>query len=79
MTLGDYPVVSLLQAREQQFVTRKKLTTGIDPMAEWKAIAKVRQKEIQDQRRQFERSFEKIAHEWWAWWSVASRRSMQPR
>jgi hypothetical protein len=44
--LGDYPVVSLLQAREQQFVTRKKLAAGIDPMAEWKAIAKVHQKEI---------------------------------
>src|SRR5579875_2021166 len=34
MALGEYPIVSLAQARERQFAERKKLEAGIDPMAE---------------------------------------------
>jgi hypothetical protein len=37
MALGEYPIVSLGQARERQFAERKKLEAGIDPMAERRA------------------------------------------
>src|SRR5579872_5729294 len=44
MAIGEYPVVSLAQARERQFVARKKLSAGVDPMAERKAEAEFRQR-----------------------------------
>ena len=45
MALGEYPVVNLAQARERQFVARKKLAVDLDPMAERKAEAETRQRE----------------------------------
>jgi hypothetical protein len=39
-------------------------------MAERKAVVEMRRKEVDDQQRQSERSFEKIARERWAWWSI---------
>ena len=37
MALGEYPVVSLAQARDRHFAARKKLAAGIDPVAERKS------------------------------------------
>lgn len=70
MAIGEYPIVSLGQARERQFAERKKLEAGIDPMAERKAEAESRQREAEAVQRQVESSFEKIARKWWKWWSV---------
>ena len=70
MAIGEYPIVSLGQARERQFAERKKLDAGIDPMAERKAEAEFRQREAEAVQRQAESSFEKIARKWWKWWSA---------
>ena len=70
MALGEYPVVSLAQARERHFAARKKLAAGIDPMAERKAEAEIRQREAKARQREAENSFEKIARKWWDWWST---------
>jgi Arm DNA-binding domain len=40
MALGEYPMVSLAQARERHFSGRKMLAGGLDPMAERKAEIK---------------------------------------
>jgi Arm DNA-binding domain len=39
MALGEYPLVSLKEARERHFEARKTLAAGVDPMAERKAEA----------------------------------------
>ena len=70
MALGEYPVVSLAEARERHFAARKLLATGVDPMAERKAIAEAKQREAEAQRREMENSFEKVARRWWEWWAA---------
>jgi len=77
MALGEYPVVSLAEARELQFAARKVLAAGIDPMAERKAEfeakqkeAEAQQKEVETRFREAENSFENIARKWWDWWAV---------
>ena len=47
MALGEYPVVTLAQAREHHFAARKILAAGIDPMAERKAEAEAKQREVE--------------------------------
>lgn len=70
MALGEYPVLGLAQARELHLAARKTLATGVDPMAERKAVAEIRQREVQARQRDVESSFEKIAHKWWELWSI---------
>ncbi|MGA8162174.1 MAG: integrase arm-type DNA-binding domain-containing protein [Acidobacteriaceae bacterium] len=70
MALGEYPVVSLAEARERHFAARKKLAHGIDPMAERKAEAEAKRREIEARERETEGSFEKIARKWWEWWAA---------
>lgn len=70
MAFGEYPAVSLKEARDLHFSARKTLAAGTDPMAERKSEAEAKQKETEDQRRQAENSFEKIGRKWWEWWSV---------
>jgi len=70
MALGEYPVVSLAEARERHFAARKLLATGIDPMAERKAVAAAKQREAEARQRETENSFEKVARRWWEWWAV---------
>lgn len=70
MALGEYPVVSLAEARERYFAARKILVIGIDPMAKRKAEAETRQREATARQRETENSFESIARKWWEWWSV---------
>jgi Arm domain-containing DNA-binding protein len=47
MALGEYPLGSLVQAREGHLVVRTKLAAGIDPMAERKAEAEAKEREYQ--------------------------------
>lgn len=77
MALGEYPTVSLAQARERHLAARKMLALGIDPMAERRAEAEAKQKELEARKtvaearqREAENSFEKIGRKWWAWWSI---------
>lgn len=70
MALGEYPVVSLLQARELHFTARKTLAAGIDPMAERKAEVEAKQREDEARQREAENSFENIGRKWWALWSI---------
>jgi integrase len=71
LALGEYPIVTLAEARELHFAARKKLAAGIDPMAERKAEAEIRQREAQAKVREAENTFEKIARRWWEWWSAS--------
>ena len=70
MALGEYPVISLGNARELHLSARKTLAGGTDPMAERKAEAEAKQKAIQDEQREAECSFERVARTWWDWWSI---------
>ena len=70
MAFGEYPLVSLKDARELHFAARKMLASGVDPMAERKAEAESKQKEVETRQREAESSFEKIGRKWWARWSV---------
>jgi len=70
MALGEYPLVTLKEARERHFVARHKLADGIDPMMERKAEAETRQREAEERQREVENSFEKIARKWWEWWTA---------
>ncbi len=70
MAFGEFPVVSLKEARELHFAARHKLAEGSDPMAERKAEAESRQREAEAVQRQAESSFENIARKWWEWWSA---------
>lgn len=64
MALGEYPLVCLAQARERHVAGRKILTAGTDPMAERKAEAEAKQRETQVRHREYENSFQRVAHRW---------------
>ncbi len=68
MALGEYPLISLKEARERQAEVRKALANGFDPMAERKAQGEAKQKEVEARQREAENSFENVAREWWKWW-----------
>ncbi len=70
MAFGEYPFVTLKEARERHLDARKKLASGIDPMAERKAEGEAKQREAQARQREAENSFENIARKWWEWWSI---------
>lgn len=70
MALGEYPLVTLKDARERHFEARKTLAAGTDPMAERKAESEAKQRAAEAQEREAEGSFEKIARKWWAWWAI---------
>jgi integrase len=70
MAFGEYPLVSLKEARELHFAVRKTLAAGIDPMAERKAGTDAKLREVEAQERESESSFEKIARKWWGWWAI---------
>lgn len=62
MPLGQYPLVTLAQARQARDDARRLLAQGVDPMEERK-LAKVAAKAAADD------SFESIARQWWVHWS----------
>ncbi|WP_337178946.1 Arm DNA-binding domain-containing protein [Hydrogenophaga borbori] len=64
MALGQYPDVSLAQAREGREAARKLLTSGTDPMAQRKADKVARRLAV-------EHSFSAIARIWWESWKSA--------
>jgi integrase len=70
MSLGEYPEVGLKEARERHSEARKLWSSGIDPLAERKAVAEAKQNEHRERQRQTENSFESVARAWWKWWLV---------
>jgi integrase len=70
MALGEYPFVTLKEARERHVAARQRLGEGVDPMVERKAEAEARQQEAEARQREAQHSFEKIARRWWEWWSA---------
>ena len=64
MALGNYPDVSLAQAREKREQARKLLAIGVDPMDQKKAdnIA---------HKLSHEQSFSTVARAWWLHWKPA--------
>ena len=71
LSLGTYPEISLAQARERRFETRRKLALGQNPSAERKIVkAEVKRKQ-EDERRAasgeaLEGSFQAVALAWYA-------------
>ncbi len=47
MSFGEYPVVTLKDARERHYAARKTLAAGVDPMAERKAKSEAQEREDQ--------------------------------
>jgi integrase len=70
MALGEYPIVSLGQARESHLAARRKLAGGIDPMAERKAVAESKEREAKARQSEAENSFEMVARKWWGLWAI---------
>jgi Arm DNA-binding domain len=70
MALGEYPDVGLATARELCLADHKKLASGIDPMAERRALSEANQSDDQQKKREKETSFESVARKWWIRWSV---------
>jgi len=70
MALGEYPDVPLKEARGRHLAAREKLADGIDPMEERKAEFEERRREAEARQHEVQHSFEKIARQWWDWWSV---------
>ena len=64
MPLGQYPDVSLAQAREGRESARKQLASGVDPMAQRKVERTARRFAI-------ENSFANVARSWWDSWKAA--------
>lgn len=70
MALGEYPIVSLAQARERHLSARKILAGGIDPMAERKAEIEAKLRAAEERDREAQNSFENVARKWWEWWAA---------
>lgn len=64
MPLGQYPDVSLAQAREAREAARKLLATGADPMAQRKSEKIARRLAVED-------TFASVAKKWWEGWKAA--------
>lgn len=64
MALGNYPDVSLKQARDARDEARRLLSAGTDPMAERKSIKIARRMSI-------EKTFASVARAWWESWKTA--------
>lgn len=64
MALGQYPDISLAQAREARDEARKLLATGTDPMAQRKAEKLARRLAVED-------TFAAVAKQWWTSWKAA--------
>jgi integrase len=70
MALGEYPFVTIKEARESHFKARKTLDAGIDPMAERKAEGEAKQRDAEARQRECQSNFENVARNWWGWWSI---------
>ena len=70
MALGEFPLITLKEARERHAQARKALAGGIDPMAERKAEGEAKQRTAEALQREADNSFENVTRKWWDWWSI---------
>jgi hypothetical protein len=70
MHFGEYPLLTLKDARDLHFAAKKLLASGVNPMAERKAEAEAKQQEAKALERKADSSFENVALQWWEWWSI---------
>jgi integrase len=70
MHFGEYPLLTLKDARDLHFAAKKLLASGVNPMAERKAEAEAKQQEAKALERKANSSFENVALQWWEWWSI---------
>ena len=63
-SLGQYPDISLKEARERRDATRKTIAQGIDPVAEKRAQREAAQATTHN-------TFEAVARQWWQQWHGA--------
>ena len=64
LSLGVWPEVGLIEAREKRAVARKKIRLGIDPIGEQKVIQKEAQKELEVRKEALTITFRKVFQEW---------------
>jgi integrase len=68
LSLGQYPVVGLAEAREGCLAARRQVKAGIDPMVERKAEAEAKLSEAKLPERKAANSFESVARRWHENW-----------
>jgi len=64
MTFGEYPALSLHEARKKRSAARELLAVGTDPMEQ-------RREDVQQARIDASNSFEVVARAWWEHWKSA--------
>lgn len=69
MAFGEFPLVTLKEARDLHHEARKVLLAGTDPMAERKAESEAKLQAVQERLREADNSFENVAGQWWEWWA----------
>jgi len=71
LSIGQYPLVSLADARIKAFTARQSVQSGIDPHEEKKAAIAATQEQEERKTKDEDLAFEKIAREWFAKFSAA--------
>ena len=64
LSLGQYPLVSLTEARNKAFKARQSIHGGIDPLAEKQAAKAAIQEQAEQRKQNIETAFEVVAMEW---------------
>jgi integrase len=68
MTFGQYPEVTLAQARLLHAAARAKLASGIDPMDEHKKAKEQKRIKLAKEEKAAAFTFELLARQWFDWW-----------
>lgn len=72
LSFGQYPLVSLADARNKAFKARQTIQNGIDPMAEKQAAKSVIKEQAEQQKKDVGSAFEVVAREWFAKFSKSN-------
>jgi hypothetical protein len=70
MAFGGVPACDSQRSAGTPLHSSQDAGCGIDPMAERKAEADVKQRQAAARQREAENSFENVARKWWNWWSI---------
>ena len=64
LSLGVWPEVGLIEAREKRSIARKKIRLGIDPIGEQKILKQEAAKESEFRNEALKITFKKVFQEW---------------
>lgn len=64
LSIGQYPLVSLTDARKRAFIARQSIHDGIDPLAAKQAVKAAIQEQVEQQKQDAGTAFEVVAREW---------------